>query len=34
MNIQPRTIKEIPNIAEIVPEKYSESTFPKGALKL
>ena len=34
MNIQPRPIIKIPNIAEIVPDKYSESTFPEGALKL
>ena len=34
MNIQPRPIIKITNIAEIVPDKYSESTFPEGALKL
>ena len=34
MNIQPRPIIKRPNIAEMVPDKYSESTFPKGALKL
>ena len=34
MNIQPRPIIKITDIAEIVPDKYSESTFPEGALKL
>ena len=34
MNIQPGPIIKIPNIAEIVPDKYSKPTFPEGALKL
>ena len=34
MNIQPRPIIKIPNVAEIFPDKYSKSTFPLGAFKL
>ena len=34
MLIQPRPNIKIPNIAEIVPDKYSKLTFPVGALKL
>ena len=33
MNIQPRPIIKITNIAEIVPDNFSESTFPEGANK-
>ena len=34
MNIQPRPIVKILDIAEIVPDKYSQSTFPEGAITL
>ena len=34
MNIQPRPIIKIPNITEMIPDKYFEPTFPEGALKL
>ena len=34
MKIKPRPIIKINNIAEIVPDKYPESTFLDSALKL
>ena len=34
MIIKPRHILKIPNIAEIVPDKYPESPFLNSALKL
>ena len=34
MNIQSSTFIKVPNITEMVPNKYSKSTFPVGALKL
>ena len=34
MNIKPRPIIKITNIAEIVPDKYPESPFLDSALKL
>ena len=34
MKIYPRPIIEISNNANIVPDKYPESSFPEGALKL
>ena len=34
MNIEPRPIIKIQSITEIVPNKYSEPTYPEVALKL
>ena len=34
MNFQPTPIMKIPNVAEIFPNKYSELTWPQGALNV
>ena len=34
IKIEPRPIMKLPNIAEIVPNRYSEPTIPEDALEL